>query len=222
MRILLLTNPENKYARDVLALLERRGHDVWTNSELVGDDRFPLVVSWFYNRILDETQINEHAVGVVNCHPALLPFGRGAMPNVWSIVDKEPAGVTLHWIDAGVDTGDVIAQMSVPSFSTDTGESLYRRLENALYNLFVSKWPEIEREAMRGNRIVSYKQPGGVYKTHKRRDVADIDDLGKLGTVAYRVVDILRARTFPPHEAAYIYAADGRKISVKVSLEYAD
>src|SRR5688500_18212289 len=48
--------------------------------------------------------------GCVNLHPALLPYNRGAYPNVWSIVDGTPAGATLHWIDRGVDTGDVIAQ----------------------------------------------------------------------------------------------------------------
>src|SRR5262249_8890160 len=51
--------------------------------------------------------------GVVNLHPALLPFNRGAHPNVWSIVDGTPAGATLHWMDENVDTGDIIAQMPV-------------------------------------------------------------------------------------------------------------
>src|SRR5262245_35102774 len=48
--------------------------------------------------------------GAVNLHLAYLPYNRGSNPNVWSIVERTPAGATLHWMDAGVDTADVIAR----------------------------------------------------------------------------------------------------------------
>ena len=60
--------------------------------------------------ILAPTFLSSFPQGVVNLHPALLPWNRGADPNVWSIVERTPAGATLHWMDAGVDTGDIIAQ----------------------------------------------------------------------------------------------------------------
>ena len=63
--------------------------------------------------------------GCINLHPALLPHNRGRFPNIWSIVSKTPAGVTLHYIDEGIDTGDVIAQKEVPVEVTDTGAELF-------------------------------------------------------------------------------------------------
>ena len=74
--------------------------------------------------------------GCVNVHPALLPYNRGAYPNVWSIVDGSPAGVTIHFVDEGIDTGDIIAQAQVVIEPVDTGESLYRKLERGAVALF--------------------------------------------------------------------------------------
>src|SRR5215470_9599709 len=68
---------------------------------------------------------------VLNLHPALLPHNRGAHPNVWSLVESTPAGVTLHHVDPGVDTGDIVAQAEVPVEPVDTAETLYARLEAA-------------------------------------------------------------------------------------------
>src|SRR6266542_352813 len=66
--------------------------------------------------------------GCFNLHPAYLPYNRGADPNVWSIVEGTPAGVTLHWMDDGIDTGDIVAQERVHIGPADTGRSLYLRL----------------------------------------------------------------------------------------------
>ena len=47
---------------------------------------------------------------VVNLHIAYLPYNRGADPNLWSVLEDTPAGVSIHYVDEGVDTGDIIAQ----------------------------------------------------------------------------------------------------------------
>lgn len=51
----------------------------------------------------------------MNLHISYLPWNKGADPNFWSCIDGTPAGVTLHHIDAGVDTGDIIAQALMSS-----------------------------------------------------------------------------------------------------------
>lgn len=53
--------------------------------------------------------------GAINFHPALLPKYRGPRPLFWPYYFMEPeAGVTIHYIDEGEDTGDIIKQKSVP------------------------------------------------------------------------------------------------------------
>jgi methionyl-tRNA formyltransferase len=171
-----------------------------------------LGVSVLFGDILRPPFLSLFPAGVVNVHPALLPYNRGQYPNVWSIVDGTPAGVTLHYIDAGIDTGAVLAQREVPTTPFDTGESLYRRLERAAVALFQEAWPQL----CAGTLAARPQPPGGTF--HRTRDVEAIDEIDLTREyTAGRLLNILRARTFPPHKGAY-FLAGGRKVYVRVQL----
>ncbi len=105
----------------------------------------------------------------MNLHPGLLPFNKGAYPNVWTIVDRTPAGATLHHIDSYFDTGDIVAQAETSVDATDTGEELYRKLEDLSIQLFKDSWPAIKSGA------VGRRPQLGVGTLHKKADVAAID-----------------------------------------------
>jgi methionyl-tRNA formyltransferase len=173
-------------------------------------------VSAFFGYILRKPVIDAFASGVVNVHPALLPYNRGSYPNVWSIIEGTPAGVTVHYIDEGVDTGDVIAQREVAVGPTDTGASLYRRLEEASVELFAESWA-----LLREGRAPRSPQPTGG-TSHKIKDVERIDevDLGRNYT-GRELIDLLRARTFPGYRGAY-FVKDGRRVYLELSLRYED
>ncbi len=146
-----------------------------------------------------------------------MPFNRGAHPNVWSIVEDTPAGVTLHYIDEGVDTGDTIAQRRVPIEPIDTGETLYRKLEKACVGLFKEVWPLIR--CGKAERIPQ-RQTGGTF--HRIRDTERIDqiDLDSPYT-ARELINIIRARTFAPYPGAY-FCHEGRKAYMRLQLFYED
>lgn len=150
--------------------------------------------------------------GCFNLHPALLPHGRGADPNVWALIDREPAGVTLHWIDSGIDTGDIVAQRPVTVQPTDTGATLYQRLEDECLALLAACWPEVT-----AGRAPRTPQPSGG-SAHRRADLraAERIDLDARYT-GRELIDKLRALTFPLHPAAY-FDAGGRRIRVRVEL----
>ena len=153
----------------------------------------------------------------VNLHTALLPYNRGGYPNVWSIVERTPAGVSLHHIDSGIDTGHIIAQREVAVEAVDTGETLYRKLERAGVELFKEQWPLV-----RSGGIAGFSQDGTAGTYHRDRDVEKLDHivLDKM----YRagdLVDILRARTFPPYPGAY-FVHEGRKVYMRLQLMYDD
>ena len=101
-------------------------------------------LSIFFGFILKKEILAQFPQGVVNLHPAFLPYNRGQYPNVWSIVEGTPAGVTLHFIDDEIDTGDIIARKEVGIEPVDTGETLYRKLEQGSVELFKSTWPLIK------------------------------------------------------------------------------
>ncbi len=151
--------------------------------------------------------------GVGNLHPSLLPHGRGACPNVWAIVDGHPAGVTLHQIDEGVDTGAIIAQQEVPLTAWDTGASLYDRLHHAVLDLLRTSLPDLN-----AGRCTPHPQPaaGRTYRVQDLRAIDDIDLDARY--TARELINILRARTFPPYDGAYFRDAEGRKVHLRLQL----
>lgn len=174
-----------------------------------------LALSVLFGYILQPEFIGLFPEGVVNLHPSFLPYNRGAYPNVWSIVDGTPAGATLHYIDPGIDTGDIINQRKVTIEPVDTGESLYRKLEKACVELFSETWPLIRnRKAPRTPQVISQ----GTY--HRSEDVDRIDEIHLDRTyTARQLLDIVRARTYSPHGGAYFHA-DGRKVYIRSQLLY--
>jgi methionyl-tRNA formyltransferase len=176
-----------------------------------------LGLSVFFGYILRPSLLEIFPSGCLNLHPGLLPYNRGTYPNVWSIVEGTPAGVTLHYVDAGVDTGDIVAQREVAVQPTDTGATLYARLEAACFETLVAAWP-----AITAGTATRRPQPAGQGTTHRRADVDRIDriDLDR-HYPARELIDILRARTFAPYRGAYFETA-GRRVYVRVELFYED
>ena len=192
---------------------------IWDKNKLaemeqkIADSEADFGISSFFAYIIPESIITIFKKGIINLHPAYLPFNKGRFPNIWSIVEDTPAGVTIHFIDPGVDTGDIILQRKVETDFSDTGETLYRRLEKERLDLFVETWQDIKQ-----GRFERKKQlQGGT--SHKGRDVKEIDNIEpqKMYT-AKKLIDILRARTFAGHESAYMII-DGKKYFIRVSIE---
>lgn len=72
-------------------------------------------VSMSFNQILRKDIIQSAPYGFVNCHAGALPFYRGRNVLNWALINGEDQiGVTVHYIDEGIDTGDIIAQEFVP------------------------------------------------------------------------------------------------------------
>lgn len=67
--------------------------------------------------------------GCVNVHASLLPRYRGPAPIQWAILNREKeTGITTMFMDAGLDTGDILLQATEPILAQDTSETLHRRL----------------------------------------------------------------------------------------------
>jgi len=151
-------------------------------------------------------------------HLSYLPFNRGKNPNVWPIVDGTPAGVTLHYIDAGIDTGDIIAQVKVPVESVDTGQIVYQKIVSESVNLFKATWPKIKNGP--AERIRQDNRRATFRYARNLKILDTIDQNQKY--LAKDLINILRARTFPPFPSAFFIDENGKKVYVRVQLEYAE
>lgn len=174
-------------------------------------------LSVLFDYILKREILSIFPQGVVNLHPAYLPYNRGQYPNVWSIIEGTLSGVTLHYIDEGIDTGEIIAQKEVAVEPVDTGETLYRKLEHASVDLFTEIWPQI-----RAGKAPRRSQKGEAGTYHRTRDAEAIDeiDLDRAYT-ARDLINILRARTFPPYKGAY-FIVKGKRVYISLALEYGE
>ena len=74
---------------------------------------------------------------IINIHPSLLPKfpGMEAWKQVLEAGEKE-TGCTVHYVDAGIDSGEIIAQRKVPVLPNDTPESLHARIQIAERELY--------------------------------------------------------------------------------------
>ena len=91
-----------------------------------------------YGRIIPPWMLSLPPLGNVNLHGSLLPRYRGAAPIQWAIARGETVtGVTTMRLDAGLDTGDILLQKSVPIAASDTADSLAPRLAEIGADLMV-------------------------------------------------------------------------------------
>lgn len=103
------------------------------NAELAGAVRArhpDLVVSSGFMRILGARFLDEVGAPIINTHPALLP----SFPGAHAVRDALSHGVkitgcTVHQVDAGVDTGPILAQEAVPILEDDDQDSLHERIK---------------------------------------------------------------------------------------------
>lgn len=125
-----------------------------------------FLVSYGYRHIISEEVLNRFPKRAINLHISYLPWNRGADPNLWSFLEDSPKGVTIHYLDEGLDTGDILAQKKVDHAPKDTLQTSYDRLKSAIEELFVSIWPDI-----RDGNQPSFPQPDGG-TSHRNRDRA--------------------------------------------------
>jgi methionyl-tRNA formyltransferase len=101
-----------------------------------------LIVSMHFALIFRPELLAIPRLGCVNEHPSRMPAGRGMTPSWWHmLVGDDHNWVTLHYLDSGIDTGDVISQGSVPITAADTGHTTSRKLSQVGHRLLAEALP---------------------------------------------------------------------------------
>jgi methionyl-tRNA formyltransferase len=162
--------------------LEAQGEEVLYTEEkvdiqLVKGYNPDIIVSYNYRHILKKDILGIPEKGAINLHISYLPWNRGTHPNIWSFIEDTPKGVTIHYIDEGVDTGDILLQKEVLiEEENETLKTSYDMLHKVIQELFKSNW-----EKLRIGAIKSTPQPreGSLhYKKDSRAFEAVIKETG--------------------------------------------
>ena len=124
-----------------------------------------FVISYNSSHIIPKDVIEYMNGRIINLHISFLPWNKGSNPNFWSFIDNTPKGVTIHEVNQGLDTGDILLQEAVEfDENKETFKSSYDKLHMTIQNLFKNNWDDI-----RENKINKVKQVGeGSYHTMKQ------------------------------------------------------
>jgi phosphoribosylglycinamide formyltransferase-1 len=101
-------------------------------------------------RLLSEKVVNRFKI--INSHPSLLPLypGAHAVRDALAAGARE-TGSTIHWVDAGLDTGQIIAQERLEILAGDTEESLHERIKILERGLIVATIAQLTQRNLEKN-----------------------------------------------------------------------
>ena len=103
---------------------------------ILREENVDLVVLAGFMRIVGPVFLAAFPRRIINIHPSLLPKHRGSDAAAQALAAGDKVtGCTVHYVDAGVDTGEIIAQREVPVQPGDTAETLQARIQTAEHEL---------------------------------------------------------------------------------------
>jgi methionyl-tRNA formyltransferase len=129
--------------------------DARVDVDFLRKNSIDFAVSYRYRYMIWKPIIEYLKGNIINLHISLLPWNRGADPNLWSFLEDTPKGVTIHYVDECLDTGDIIVQKEVFfDYSDETLATTYQKLNEEILELFKCEWPSIS-----AGRATRQKQP---------------------------------------------------------------
>jgi methionyl-tRNA formyltransferase len=104
-----------------------------------------FIVSGYYPQLFGEEILSIPVGGCLNIHPTGLPRFRGLSPYFTHMLHGDEKNyITMHWLDPGIDTGDIIARASIDILPGDTGFTCGHRLTEAGGEMFAEYWPQVK------------------------------------------------------------------------------
>lgn len=103
-----------------------------------------IIITCAYGQIIPKEILDYPKLGCINVHASLLPRHRGGAPIHRAIIDGDnKSGVTIMYMDVGMDCGDIISQRSIDILDSDTAESLFDKLSILGSELLLDTLPTI-------------------------------------------------------------------------------
>ncbi len=168
-----------------------------------------LIVVAAYGQILPQALLDIPRFGCLNVHTSLLPKYRGAAPIQWAILDGERVtGVTVMKMDAGLDTGPMLAEVTTPIADDDNAQTLHDRLATLGGELLVRTIPDWV-----AGQLTPRPQPdaGATYARKITKEDGRIDWTQPAAAIWNRV------RGFTPWPGAFTHLpAEGKPMLLKI------
>lgn len=171
------------------------------------------VLAW-WPKIIKKPLLDTPKLGFINTHPSFLPHNRGKHYNFWALIERSPFGVSLHRVDDGIDTGDIVAQESIDYDWTDTGGTLYEKAQVAMVDLFCATY-----KTLRTGEFESRPQDlklGSYHLASELESASKIDLNAQY--FASDLINLMRARTFAGYPGSW-FEDSGSRYEITVTIK---
>lgn len=157
----------------LIDFLESKDHTIVHMDDPIDENiisLFDYCISFGYRHIIKKPVIEAISNNIINLHISYLPYNRGSHPNFWSFYDNTPSGVTIHKLDEGLDTGDILVQKRLEfDIEKETFASTYEKLIVEIETLFKENCDDIL------NNIITPVPQTGESTYHRSSDLPNIE-----------------------------------------------
>ena len=213
---------DSKYNQKIIDLCKHNNIKVFENINgneekfiyFLIDENIDIVILSWWPSIIKLKSIKSVKTGWINLHPSLLPYGRGKHGYFWSIVEDTSFGVSIHFINDGIDTGPVLFQKMIEVSFNDTGETLYKKGVDEIIKLFKRKYSDIV--SLNFTPVIQDNKNATSHFAKEIEDKSKID-LNKRYK-ALDLINLIRARTFC-NGASLKINKDGSDYYLRINVE---
>ena len=169
MKIIFLGYKKNR--TKLIDFLKNNGHEVkeFGNQSLKKKDIISaeLIICYGYNKKIVNHLLKLSKRPIINLHISYLPYNRGAHPNFWSFYENTTKGVSIHEIDSGIDTGNIIFRKEIKfkNINKLTFQNTYDYLQIQIEKLFIKNFKSII-----SNKYNTFRQKGKS-SYHKKKEL---------------------------------------------------
>ena len=220
----VITCNNDPYEEEIYSIFSSHNVKCYRNIDINSDffvdelkiNSIDLVFLLWWPKIVKQRAIDSVGLGFINLHPSLLPFNRGKHPYYWSIVDGTPAGVSLHFIDAEIDEGNILFQRKIDTPITMTGEILYDESIRCITELFKDSYDDIIKGKLSPKPQDSDKSTFHLGQLIEKHSEIILDKQYK----ALDLLNILRAKSFSGRPSSH-FMLDGKKYYINITIREA-
>ena len=184
------------------------------------------IFSTYYRQILPKSLLSTAKFSSINIHPSLLPYYRGPVPTAWTIENGEKYfGITIHLMDEGIDTGDILVQEKYPILENETGFNLYTRGMKLGYELLVENFNKIINEEIEAKPQVGigsyYGKKNGKHTINWQDNAEKINNKIRIHSIPYNPAEsslfnryIFINKATPTYDKKYISQGCGKIVDI--------
>jgi methionyl-tRNA formyltransferase len=187
----------NQYARLKNVCIDnkiefKRVYDV--NSETIESElkilNPDIICICHFEKIIKKNILKIPRLGCINLHPSILPYYRGLAPQHWPIINgDEETGITVHFVNEGIDTGDIIIQRKINIRADEYVSELQKRMLGIYNTIMVEALAHISDN----KKFIKQNPSTGSYFGRLKVDNCHID----LDESIYKAYNLIRAVSYP-------------------------